>query len=143
MKTIKTYTFTWVDHIGRPHQGSIEANGTSNAFNSAMMDTRFKGCKILKTSFRRTDTAKGANRAGGLDSNGKQIDARTAYEKAKEATCKDVKDRFEAAAYKDFLKHLDLAIEALYLCHFESNGAVLSMPIKELYEAMKEYDPFK
>jgi hypothetical protein len=48
----------------------------------------------------------------------------------------------EAQAYKDFLKHLDLAIENLYLCHFENNGAVLSMPIKQLYEEMKDYDPF-
>jgi hypothetical protein len=126
-----TYTFTFVDPIGRPHQCSIEANGTSNAYKAAMADTRLKGCKILKTSFRRTDTAKGANRAAGLDSNGKQLNA------------KSVREAIEAKAYKDFLKHLDKAIENLYLCHFENNGAVLSMPIKELYEAMKEHNPFK
>jgi hypothetical protein len=142
MKT-HTYTFKYIGCAGTRQHGEIEANGTMNAFVAACADTRLKGCIIVKSSFRRTDTAKGANRAGGLDSNGKQIDARTAYEKAKEATCKDVKDRFEAAAYKDFLKHLNLAIESLYLCNFENNGAVLSMPIKELYEAMKEYDPFK
>jgi hypothetical protein len=153
MKTIKTYTFTWVDHIGRPHQGTIEANGSTNAFNSAMMDTRFKGCKILKTSFRRTDTAKGANRAAGLDSNGKQLNAKDfTWEKGNLLDGKSpsqwIQDqhtvnKIEAKAYKDFLKHLDKAIENLYLCHFENNGAVLSMPIKELYEAMKEHNPFK
>jgi hypothetical protein len=36
-----------------------------------------RGWKVLVGSFRRTDTAKGVNRAGGLDSNGKQINART------------------------------------------------------------------
>ena len=71
-----TYTFTYNDMNGNPHIAFIEANGSTNAFNSAMMDTRFKGCKILKTTFRRADTAKGANRAGGLDSNGKQLNAR-------------------------------------------------------------------
>ena len=41
-------------------------------------------------------------------------------------------------AYKDFLKHLDAAIEALYLCNMENNGAVLSYPIKQLYEEMNK-----
>jgi hypothetical protein len=41
-------------------------------------------------------------------------------------------------AYKNFLKHMDLAIEAMYLCNMESNGAVLSMPIKELYEELNK-----
>jgi hypothetical protein len=142
---MKTHTYHFV--VRTPDNAfipcSVEAEGKTIAYYVACADTRFKNHKVLKATFRREDTAKGANRAGGLDSNGKQIDARTAYEKAKEATCKDVKDRFEAAAYKDFLKHLNLAIESLYLCNFENNGAVLSMPIKELYEAMKEYDPFK
>lgn len=139
-----TYTFTYRNSLtGGCSIASIDANGVTNAYNAAMADTRFKGHTILKTTFRRTDTAKGPNRAGGLDSNGKQLDARTAYEKAKDATCKEVKDRIEARAYKDFLKHLDKAIENLYLCNFENNGAVLTMPIKELYETMKDFDPFK
>jgi len=41
-------------------------------------------------------------------------------------------------AYKDFLKHMDAAIEAMYLCNMENNGAVLSMPIKELYKEMSK-----
>ena len=138
-----TYTFTYIGCAGTRQHGDIEATSKEGAYRGAMAETRLKGCQILKASFRRLDTAKGANRAGGLDSNGKQLDARTAYDKAKDATCKEVKDRIEARAYKDFLKHLDKAIENLYLCHFENNGAVLSMPIKELYEAMKDYDPFK
>ena len=155
-----TYSFTYIGCAGTRQHGEIEATSRESAYKATMADTRLKGCTILSGSFRRTDTAKGANRAGGLDSNGKQLDCRhfkdgnllngkspseciTAYQKAKEATCKEVKDRIEARAYKNFLKHLDLAIENLYLCHFESNGAVLSMPIKELYETMKEYDPFK
>ncbi len=76
MKTIKTYTFSFIDKEGNPHQGTIEACGTENAYKAALMDTRLKDCKILKTTFRRTDTAKGANRAAGLDSNGKQLDSR-------------------------------------------------------------------
>ena len=139
-----TYTFHYRDDFGTLMWGAtIEATSKEAAIRGAMADTRFKDCEIKKASFRRIDTAKGPNRAGGLDSNGKQLDARTAYEKAKEATCKEVKDRVEARAYKDFLKHLDKAIENLYLCHFENNGAVLSMPIKELYETMKDFDPFK
>ena len=138
-----TYTFTYINPVGEPHTSAVTANGATNAYKAALAEKGFEDCKILKSTFRRTDTAKGANRAGGLDSNGKQLDARTAYDKAKDATCKEVKDRIEARAYKDFLKHLDKAIENLYLCHFENNGAVLSMPIKELYEAMKDYDPFK
>ena len=55
---------------------TIEATGTSQAIEAAQVDTRFKGHKVLWDSFRRTDTAKGANRAGGLDSNGKQLDSR-------------------------------------------------------------------
>jgi hypothetical protein len=122
---------------------TIDATGKTQAQNAAMMDTRFKGWEIILSSFRRTDTAKGANRAGGLDANGKQLDARTAYEKAKEATCKEFKDKFEAAAYKDFLNHLDLAIEALYNCRMENNAEVLSLDIKSLYASMKEHNPFK
>lgn len=71
------------------------------------------------------------------DSNGKQLDKRTAYERAKESTQKEVQSRFEANAYKDFLKHLDLAIEALYDARMENNAAVLSLPIKELYNELK------
>jgi hypothetical protein len=70
----------------------------------------------------------------------------TAYENAKKRTCAEVNEKYKHAiekkAYKDFLKHLDKAIENLYLCHHENNGAVLSMPIKELYETMKDFDPF-
>jgi hypothetical protein len=138
-----TYTFTYLNPVGEPHTSAVTANGATNAYKAALAEKGFEDCKILKTTFRRADTAKGANRAGGLDSNGKQLDARTAYEKAKEATQKEVRDKFEAKAFKDFLKYLDLAIENLYLCRHENNGAVLSMPIKELYETMKDFDPFK
>jgi hypothetical protein len=48
-----TYTFTYKDMNGTPHMASIEANSSTNAFNYAMMDTRLKGCTILKSSFRR------------------------------------------------------------------------------------------
>ena len=47
----------------------------------------------------------------------------------------------EAKAYKDFLKHLNKAIESLYLCNMENNGAVLSYPIKQLYDEMKDFTP--
>lgn len=127
-----TYSFTYSPANSNDLiKGTIEAKGKELAYRAAMMDTRLKDATIFKSSFRRLDTAKGANRAGGLDSNGKQLNART------------VRQSIEAAAYKDFLKHLDLAIENLYLCHFENNGAVLSLPIKELYETMKEHNPFK
>lgn len=125
--TFRAKNFTTKEVIN----ATIEAHGREAAQNAAMMDTRFKGWVIILSSFRRTDTAKGANRAGGLDSNGKQLNAR------------NIHDRFEAAAYKDFLNHLNLAIEALYNCRFENNGAVLTLPIKELYETMKEHNPFK
>ena len=142
-----TYYFTYIGCAGTRQHGDIEASSKEGAYLATMADTRLKGCTILKTTFRRTDTAKGPNRAGGLDSNGKQLDARTAYVRAMHTTQKEVKERYiesiEKKAYKDFLKHLDKAIENLYLCHFENNGAVLSMPIKELYETMRDYDPFK
>ena len=72
--------------------------------------------------------------------NGNLLDGKSASEWIQE---RDTINKIEAKAYKDFLKHLDKAIENLYLCHFENNGAVLTMPIKELYEAMKEHNPFK
>jgi hypothetical protein len=130
MKTIKTYTFTYKDKDGNPHMTSIEANGTTNAFNSAMMDTRFKGCTILKTTFRRTDTAKGAQRAGGLDANGKQVTAKTH------------KEQLKAEFFNEFLVHLNLAIENLYNCEMENNAAVLSMDIKSLYNEFRNDNPF-
>lgn len=134
-----TYTFHYRNDFGTLMWGAtIEATSKEAAIRGAMADTRFKDCEIKKSSFRRIDTAKGPNRAGGLDSNGKQLDARTAYEKAKEATCKDVRDRFEAAAYKDFLNHLDLAIEALYNARMENNGAVLTLPIKDLHRELNK-----
>lgn len=138
-----TYTFNYRDDFGTLRWGAtIEATSKEGAYRGALADTRFKKCTIQKASFRRLDTAKGANRAGGLDSNGKQIDARTAYEKAKEATIKEVNDNYEASQYKLFLKHLDLAIDHLYQARMENNAAVLSLPIKQLYEEMKDYDPF-
>lgn len=142
---MKPHTYTFRAKNVRTREvitATIEANGKEAALNAVLADTRFKlPWVIYLSSFRRADTAKGADRAGGLDGNGKQLDKRTAYEKAKEATCKEVKDRFEAAAYKDFLNHLDLAIEALYNCRMENNAAVLSMPIKQLYEEMRNSTP--
>jgi hypothetical protein len=41
-------------------------------------------------------------------------------------------------AYKDALTHLNAAIENLYLCNMENCGAVLSMPVKELYEELNK-----
>ena len=127
-----TYTFNYSPaNSNEVLQGTIEAKGKELAYKAVMADTRLKDATIFKSSFRRLDTAKGANRAGGLDSNGKQLNART------------VRQSIEASAYKDFLKHLDLAIENLYLCNFENNAAVLSLPIKQLYMELKDYDPFK
>lgn len=34
---------------------------------------------------------------------------------------------------RDFIKHLNAAIEAMYDCHMDNNVAVLTLPIKELY----------
>jgi hypothetical protein len=77
MKTSKTYTFRAKNFTTKEViNATIEATGKEQAQYAAMMDTRFKGWEVILSSFRRTDTAKGANRAGGLDSNGKQIDAR-------------------------------------------------------------------
>jgi len=139
------YTFTYIGCAGTVQHGTIEANGSTDAYNLACGDNRLNGCTILKSSFRREDTAKGAKRAGGLNSNGKQLDSRTAYAKAKEATCNEVENKYYKSvkdkAYKDFLKYLDKAITSLYLCDMENNGAVLSMPIKQLYEEMKNFTP--
>ena len=71
-----TYTFTYIGCAGTRQHGDIEATSKEGAYLATMADTRLTGCKILKGSFRRTDTAKGANRAAGLDSNGKQLDSR-------------------------------------------------------------------
>jgi hypothetical protein len=127
-----TYTFNYSPtNSSEILEGAIEAKGKEQAYRSALVDPRFKDATIFKSSFNRLDTPKGANRAGGLDSNGKQINARTA------------KQSLEAQAYKNFLKYLNLAIENLYICNMENNAAVLSTPIKQLYEEMKDYDPFK
>lgn len=72
-----TYTFNYSPaNSNEVLQGTIEAKGKELAYKAVMADTRLKNCQILKSSFRRTDTAKGPNRAGGLDENGKQIDSR-------------------------------------------------------------------
>jgi hypothetical protein len=128
------YTFKWSPHNSNEvFVGTIDATGKELAYKAAMADTRLKGCTIFKSSFRRSDTAKGPDRAGGLDSNGKQINART---------LKKLGD-FQKNEYQKFLKHLDLAIESLYNCNMDNNAAVLSMPIKQLYNEMKDYHPFK
>lgn len=46
------------------------------------------------------------------------------------------KKEFEEKANKKFLKHLNLAIEAMYEARMENNAAVLSMPIKDLYREL-------
>ena len=78
MKITKTYFFQ-AKHLTTNQiiEATIEASGKEMAQKAAMMDTRFKGWKVLLGSFRRTDTAKGVHRAGGLDADGKQITAKT------------------------------------------------------------------
>ena len=72
-----TYSFKYRKASGVLLDATIEAHGSTQAYEAACMDSSFEDCKILKGSFKRTDTAKGANRAGGLDSNGKQLNARS------------------------------------------------------------------
>ena len=110
---------------------TIEASGKSQAIAAAMADTRFKGHKVLWDSFRRTDTAKGANRAGGLDANGKQV------------TAKNHNEQLKTQFFDNFLIHLNLAIENLYSCDMDNNAEVLSLDIKSLYETFRNDNPFK
>lgn len=53
------------------------------------------------------------------------------FEKVKSP--KVIQKEFEEESYKKFLEHLNLAIEAMYNARMENNGAVLSMPIKDLF----------
>jgi hypothetical protein len=62
----------------------------------------------------------------------------TKYEKALKQTKNDVRKR----AYNRFLKNLDNAINALYVCEMENNAAVLSMDIKSLHSEMSKINPF-
>jgi hypothetical protein len=82
------YTFKYLDSKGIRQYGEIEGNGSRNAFIAACADTRLKDCIIVLSSFRRKDTAKGANRAGGLDGNGKQLNARN-YKDTKDTNWTD------------------------------------------------------
>jgi hypothetical protein len=78
---MKRYTYHFI--VRTPDNAfipcSVEAEGKTIAYHVACADTRFKNHKVLKATFRREDTAKGANRAGGLDSNGKQLNARNLH----------------------------------------------------------------
>jgi hypothetical protein len=143
-----TYTFTYINTVGEPHTSTITANGFINAYKAALAEKEFEGCKILKTTFKRQDTAKGPNRAGGLDNKGKQVNASDFHNgnlldgKSPSQWIQDhTRKAVRAKAYKDFLKYLDKAIENLYLCDMENNGAILSYPIKQLYQEMKNYTP--
>jgi hypothetical protein len=139
---------------------TVDAVGKTQAQNIAMMDTRFKGWEIILSSFRRTDTAKGANRAGGLDSNGKQLDSRhfkngnlldgkspsqwiQDQDAINKIEAKTHKEQLNAEFFNEFLVHLNLAIENLYNCNMENNAAVLSMDIKSLYNEFRNDNPFK
>ena len=51
-------------------------------------------------------------------------------------------NKLKSKAYKRFLNHLDKAINSLYVCEMENNGAVLSMDIKTLHSEMSKIDPF-
>ena len=82
--TFRAKNFTTKEVIN----ATIEATGKEKAQIAAMADTRFKQWEILLSTFKRTDTAKGANRAGGLDSNGKQLNARS-YRDTKETNWTD------------------------------------------------------
>lgn len=93
---------------------TIDAKGKEQAQNAALMDTQFKGCEILMSSFKRT----------------------------KYASSKDIVKDIEKKEYKRFLKHLDNAINSLHMCRMENNGAVLSMPIKQLYSELVDFDPW-
>lgn len=52
---LRTYTFTFIGCAGTRQYATIEAANASLAYDAACMDTRLKGCKILKSSFRITD----------------------------------------------------------------------------------------
>lgn len=57
---------------------TVEATGKTEAQNSMLTNPCWKApWSVIMSSFKRLDTAKGAQRAGGLDSNGKQRNART------------------------------------------------------------------
>ena len=56
-----TYTFTYIGCAGTRQHGDIEAASKDGAYLATMADTRLKGCKILKGSFRRLDIGDYAN----------------------------------------------------------------------------------